>query len=153
MKRGRYFTQVPQRAIEDGVISDLAFRVYALLLSFDWQRNGVVWPAQETLATTLGRKPRSVRNALRELEFAGYITSRKRGRGQSNAYVLLVQVDRHDRASLDRQDRAAEVDASKKTKEKTNEGSYVRGDLQRCRFASKGGATAEVVPLRRASAR
>jgi DNA-binding transcriptional ArsR family regulator len=156
MSDANRFAQVDELAICDGVITDRAFRVYCLLLSYDWKvrgrRKGFVFPSQETMAERLGRTDRTVRDALKELEEAGYIASRRRGQGQSKEYVLLALPDRQDSSGLDRRepsgpdrrDPSSEADEGRQT----NSTPSVGGNHQRSGPSNDGAAHATVVPLR-----
>jgi len=85
------FVQVPQSIIKANDISDPAKIAYTLLLGYLWQ-NQSCFPGQQRLCEDWNKSERAVRNALKELEAAGYLEITKKGFGQVNHYRLFVTV-------------------------------------------------------------
>lgn len=63
-----HFAMVPEWIIDAEVVSDQAFRVYAVMQRYANSASGEVFPAVGTLAERLHRSDRSIQRALRELE-------------------------------------------------------------------------------------
>lgn len=82
------FTVVPNVVLLDETLLALAVRLYALLAYYA-RLNEEAWPGQELLVRQANASERSVRGALRQLEKAGLLRTRQRGRGRTNAYILL----------------------------------------------------------------
>jgi hypothetical protein len=83
--------------MEAGKISDRAFALYTVLLSYHNRTRGddYVWPTRKTLATKLGlKKPDAVDKPLKELQDAGLILSEQRrssdGGQTSSKHKLLL---------------------------------------------------------------
>lgn len=81
------FTAVPNWLLGLPRLSDGAFRLYILLLSYAWQHDRC-FPSQSLLAAQMGVRPDAVGRRMRELEGAGLVESRRRGQGQTNLYIL-----------------------------------------------------------------
>lgn len=85
------FTQVPNVILRDEKLSLGAKMVYAMLLSYAWQKDSC-FPGQERLAQDIGICKRSVVSFMRELTKAGYVEKRRRGLGKTNLYIVHCQV-------------------------------------------------------------
>lgn len=74
----RFLDEWRQALMRDDAISNAAFRAgYALSLRVDWLTfEG--FPSQETIAADIGATDRTVREAFKVLEAAGYITAKRR---------------------------------------------------------------------------
>lgn len=84
---GVIFGKVPLWLITSDC-SDGAVRLFAYFKArFGGFKLGI-FPAQQTIATDLGIKIRSVQNRLRELERVGALKSTKRGQNKTNLYEL-----------------------------------------------------------------
>jgi hypothetical protein len=80
------FAQVLKSLVKDATISGMAFRVYVNLLLYAGTK-GICWPSQELLATEAGVSVRQLREYLKELEDAGWITI-QRQRNKPSIYRL-----------------------------------------------------------------
>lgn len=85
----RGFTMIPNIVLASDALGVYAFRVYSLLLYFARQ-DDACWPGQAGMAKLSKCSDRQVRESLRELEAAGLVRTRRRGRGETNVYILLV---------------------------------------------------------------
>lgn len=81
------FTQVPNAVLLDTNLSTNARFAYMGLMYFARQ-DETAFPGQDTFAAKFGLSERSFRNARKELEEAGLLERRQRGRGQTNVYLL-----------------------------------------------------------------
>ncbi|MBB3998626.1 helix-turn-helix domain-containing protein [Aureimonas pseudogalii] len=94
-------------------VSPRAFAVgFVLVETFLFRGNEECWSSQDTIGRLANASPRTVRDALRELEDAGFLTHRRGGKGHANRYIPHF-VDRQDLAdqnsgenAFDRQDLA-----------------------------------------------
>jgi len=82
------WTTIPN-VILDLDISPVAFRVYVLFLRYAYLPDDK-WPGQDEFAKQIPCSERTLREALRELETAGLLETRRRGLGKTNSYVLLA---------------------------------------------------------------
>lgn len=98
------FVQMPIVLVLDREMSGSAKVVYGLLLWYEWR--GIGFPGQEAMAEHLGRSVRSVRNDLKELIDAGYLTVEQHGLGRPNTYIIESLQDRPEPIFPDRQDLA-----------------------------------------------
>lgn len=99
------FSALPHAVLFDNELSRDARLLYAMLQSHWWQ-GGECWASHATLAAQIGCKERMLRYYLRELIAAGYVTERRRGRGQAKAYAPSqaardCQLKRQGRAGSD----------------------------------------------------
>ena len=78
------FVLLPRTLLHAPGLSRDAKLLYAVLLSYAWQR-GRCFPGYERLQHDLGCGVNQVTKYLRELEGAGLVTRRKRGPGQDHA--------------------------------------------------------------------
>lgn len=94
-----YFIQIPQTILKDTKLSNGAFRLYCILLSYCRQRP-TAWPGQDTLASDLGVKSvRQVQNLLSELRFIGLIDWQQNGQASNRYHVFKAPLKQ--RASAD----------------------------------------------------
>lgn len=91
--QGRY-SALPH-AVLFSDLSDGAIRLYAVLQSHWWGESGECTALHATLAAESGKRERTVRALLSELEGKGFIVSRRAGRGQSKAYRAADQSGRN----------------------------------------------------------
>jgi hypothetical protein len=122
----RGFTQVPNVIVDSDILSVYAHRVYTLLLYYARQ-DDACWPGQEGLALRAKCSERQVREAIRDLEGAGLVRTRRRGQGKTNVYILLVPrtargsalglAGSEAGAGQDRSEVPKEVEAEKQTQE------------------------------------
>ena len=98
------FVQMPIVLVLDPEVSGSAKVVYGLLLWYEWR--GMGFPGQNAMAEHLGRSVRSVRNDLKELIDAGYLTVQQHGLGRPNTYIIESLQDRPEPIFPDRQDLA-----------------------------------------------
>jgi len=86
MKNG--FTQTPNAVIRSGKkITDAEFRLYCVLLSFDF-RKGFVFPSRETLGKHMGASRAKIDRVKSSLEKKGGFRKKRRGLGITNLYFL-----------------------------------------------------------------
>ena len=91
------FTQIPNEVLRDPNLSAQAKTVYAVLLSYAWQKT-TCFPGHELLCHDTGIKSdRTLRNYLAELRDYGLVTWVQRGLGKSNIYTLHHTVDKSRR--------------------------------------------------------
>ena len=82
------FTQIPNAILRCSGLSAGSRLLYAILLSYAWQ-DGECFPGQERLADDLGFKStRGIRKLLAELKDTGLIRVTRRGKMQTNVYVI-----------------------------------------------------------------
>src|SRR5215204_7571391 len=81
------FVLLPRTLLHAPGLSRDAKLLYAVLLSYAWQR-GSCFPGAERLQHDLGCGVNQVTKYLRELEGAGLVTRRKRGQGKTTRYTL-----------------------------------------------------------------
>lgn len=81
------FTSVPNCVLLDTDLSTNARFAY-IGLSYFARQDDEAFPGQERFEKKLGLSERSFRNARRELEDAGLLETRRRGRGKTNIYIL-----------------------------------------------------------------
>lgn len=103
------FTSVPNCVLLDTDLSTNARFAY-IGLSYFARQDDEAFPGQEKFEEKLGLSERSFRNARRELEEAGLLETRRRGRGQTNIYILVEP----------RYSRAAKVAAQNESKPANN---------------------------------
>lgn len=82
------FVKLPKLILRATNLSRDAKLLYALLLDYAWQEERC-FPGHARLAADLQATDRSVRTWMKELITGGYISQRRRGRGQTNVYTLL----------------------------------------------------------------
>ena len=82
---GYYFSKIPKTMIRS--LSARALQVYAVLGDYRNQKLAYAWPSQKTIADDIGCSDRTVRDAIRELVDAGYVTV-VRVEGDSSHYYL-----------------------------------------------------------------
>lgn len=107
----RGFTAAWNEVIFDEALSLPARMLYLHLSHYGWSE---AEPDQDEIAGPLGLKTRQLREYVRELEDAGLVESRRRGRGLPNRYVVRSpepSTDRRSTADLDRRSTAAESGA------------------------------------------
>jgi len=80
-------------------VSDGAAMTYLALEFYAWD-DGAATASQDTLAAFRGCKPRAIRNHLTELEDAGFVEVKRRGRCQSNLIVLPDRTEEEHLAFL-----------------------------------------------------
>ncbi len=85
------FTQVPNVILKSTDLSVGAKLMYALLLSYAWQKESC-FPGQETLATDMGVSKRSVVTFIKELDRSGFLSVKRQGLGKVNIYTLHAKV-------------------------------------------------------------
>lgn len=82
------YTLIPNYLL-DLKISTTAKVLYALLLSYCWNKN-FCFPGQEEVAKRLNINERAIRRNLQELQEAGLIKVTRRGLGKTNKYILYA---------------------------------------------------------------
>jgi hypothetical protein len=82
------FAAIPHVLATDPHLSDGAYRLYGLLLSFSRQEQ-VTWVGQDRLATSLRVSVDTVQRRVKELETAGLVSISRRGRGLTNMINIL----------------------------------------------------------------
>jgi hypothetical protein len=104
-----YFIQIPQTILKDSGLSDGAFRLYCVLLTYCRQKL-TAWPGQETLAEDMGRSVRQVRTLLSQLKDIGLVDWQQNGHSSNRYHVFKAPLrsrftsDRKDSSGLDRKD-------------------------------------------------
>jgi hypothetical protein len=83
------FARLPLRVLTNKELSAWARLLYPLLLNYHSEEHGC-FPGQERLAADLGVSVDTIGRALNELVTARLIAKKRRGRGHTNAYVLLL---------------------------------------------------------------
>jgi DNA-binding transcriptional ArsR family regulator len=78
-KRTGQFSRLPAAAVADPNVSHAALRVLAALGVYV-DRDGVCWPATNTLAGLLGVSRAAVQKQIRSLERQGYVTTTRQRR-------------------------------------------------------------------------
>jgi hypothetical protein len=104
----------PNVVLRDHSLSPHARLLYALLVDYA-RRDEAWWPGQPKLASYLSVQERQLRRYTSELELAQLVETRRRGQGQTNAYILLdlpvrsalTGQERSDIAGLERSDMTA----------------------------------------------
>jgi hypothetical protein len=135
------FTSVPNCILLDTELSTNARFAY-IGLSYFARQDDEAFPGQGKFEEKLGQSERSFRNARRELEKAGLLETRRRGRGQTNIYILIEPkygqaakvASQNDfkpanPADLDRQNMPEH--SKKKQVKKTQETDSVSADVQK----------------------
>lgn len=84
------FSQLPDALFSDTVLSFKARCLYAVMFGFAWSPQRTMFAGQRTLAERLGASERSVRRGMVELRDRGWLTSRRRGPGQTMFHKLWV---------------------------------------------------------------
>lgn len=84
------WTSVPLAALEDGGLSDSAFRVLAALWSHGSPQKHTVFPGVERLAEMTGKSVRQVRRLIHDLEQRGWVTITPAS-GKVNQYRLYLE--------------------------------------------------------------
>lgn len=74
-----------QRAVRDSASLGATAKLVGLTLSTWMDARGVCYPSEATIARAVGRSESTVRRALRELERAGFLVTRRR-KNASNRY-------------------------------------------------------------------
>jgi DNA-binding MarR family transcriptional regulator len=89
-----------RRASQDARLTPAAFRVaYALIGYVDWKTLGGAFPEQATIAANVHLAERTVRDSLKSLEAAGYISSQRRY-NKSNIYSIITNAEPEKFAGL-----------------------------------------------------
>jgi hypothetical protein len=101
---GFWFVQVPIALVRNSELSHTALRVYAALASYA-NSEKTAWPGQARLATDIGVSERTIRFRLKELEDAGHIVIKRRGRRKTNLYFLPGLPDRKHTSGANNGDR------------------------------------------------
>jgi biotin operon repressor len=79
------FAQVSKAVILDNSLRHSEFRLYSLLRSWAWQKDGdKTWVGQDRLAAEMGCSVKTVQRGIEKLEARGYITVRRRGKRVTN---------------------------------------------------------------------
>lgn len=86
------FVQVDDWVLFDKILSDGAFRTYAVLKRMT-MNNASCWYSQEKIQRARGLKDRAIRNHLTELEKEGLVLVRHGGIGEVNEYFLAEMDD------------------------------------------------------------
>lgn len=81
------YTVIPNLILRNTALSPGAKLAYVMLLSYAWQDESC-FPGQATLARDMGASERYVRNALKELAEAQFITIEQRGLNRTNRYII-----------------------------------------------------------------
>jgi hypothetical protein len=81
-----FFAQVPDTLVRDTSVSAMGFRIYVALMLRAGNK-GHCWPSQELIASEVGLQVRQLREHLKDLEDAGWITIQRR-RNKSSIYRL-----------------------------------------------------------------
>lgn len=81
------YTVIPNLILRNTALSPGAKLAYVMLLSYAWQDESC-FPGQTTLARDMGVSERYVRNALKELAEACFITIEQRGLNRTNRYII-----------------------------------------------------------------
>jgi Helix-turn-helix domain len=84
---GGGFVLLPRTLLHAAGLSRDAKLLYAVLLSYAWQR-GSCFPGAERLQADLGCGKNQVTRYLQELEHAGLLSRRRRGQGKTTVYTL-----------------------------------------------------------------
>jgi hypothetical protein len=87
------FTAIPNRVLENNILSLGARMTYGMLLKYAWQKD-FCFPAQQQLASDLGITDRSVRSYLKELRDARLVDWKQMGLNRPNRYFILKLPDR-----------------------------------------------------------
>jgi DNA-binding MarR family transcriptional regulator len=77
-------------AAKRGDISDFDYRVVVALTNYPSAIRGICWPGIGVLADQLGRCDRAVRNSIKRLSNAGFVSVRRRGH-RSNVYTFMYE--------------------------------------------------------------
>jgi Mn-dependent DtxR family transcriptional regulator len=89
-KKGEKVLKVLREFVLNRRLSHVAFRVYLELLKFLHKGSFTCYPAEKTLAGTVGVTTRSVRRALATLEEIGYVKRIRKGR--ANVYEFPTEI-------------------------------------------------------------
>jgi hypothetical protein len=81
-----FFAQVPGSLVRDTSVSAMAFRIYVALMLRAGSK-GHCWPSQELIASEVGLQVRQLREHLKQLEEAEWITIQRR-RNKPSIYRL-----------------------------------------------------------------
>lgn len=115
----RGWTQLPNAVLFNENLSAAAVRFYAALVHYAGQK-AECWPGQERLAESLGVSERTIRALRGELEAEGLLRTRRRGRGLTNLYVLLIpSSDRQPASGLERQPASGPIEQQEPVNKKT----------------------------------
>lgn len=88
---GKKFRWLEQVAA-DGKLPPLALRLCIRLCPcFNLDYDGAAWPAQETLAATLGARREAINRTVSILVACGHLESTRRGRDKSNVYRMVLK--------------------------------------------------------------
>ena len=83
-----------QDALRDHRLTRLDQTVFGMILDSSNAKHGGAWPSQETLANAAGvNSSRNIRRAIGRLQSCGYLSSRRRGRGNTNLYSPIFHAD------------------------------------------------------------
>jgi len=85
------FTQIPNGIIRDVSLSNCLFRTYVALRAYAYGENKS-FPAQQTVADSLGKRRETINRHVSELERKGYIKKRRRGYSLSNEYDFCDEI-------------------------------------------------------------
>lgn len=101
---GLKYSQLPKWVHESGAwsrMTDRGLRIYGVLLFYMNSESGTCWPSEATLAKTAGRSERWVRDALRDLEAAGWIKIVREGRGNIYHIARINPEHRQEPAGIE----------------------------------------------------
>lgn len=79
------FTPTPNAVLRDPRLTGNAKTLYALLLDAGWRGEE---PELPELGAMLGGGKKTAMSAMKELTDTGYVTSKRRGQGKTNAYLI-----------------------------------------------------------------
>lgn len=82
--RGGY-TAMPNLVLRNGSLSGNAKTLYALLMDALWREDE---PELDELGAQLGGGKKTAQSAIKELVDVGLVTSKRRGQGKTNAYIV-----------------------------------------------------------------
>jgi len=94
------FTQIPNCVLKDTDITYQARILYAILLSYAWQKESCN-PTQEKIANDLGVSVRTIRTLLNELRDKGLISWKKVSMGGHNTYLIRSLAERYTESDGD----------------------------------------------------
>jgi predicted transcriptional regulator len=110
-----YFVQIPQTILKDTDLTNGAFRLYCILLSY-CRRPGKneTWPGQDTLSTDLGTSVKQIQRLLQELKEIGLVDWRQNGQSSNRYHVFKAPLkQRYSEAKSSDATKMSLLDATK----------------------------------------
>lgn len=83
-------------ALSEHIHLPLASRAVLVHLSAYMDSDGEAWPSQELMAKRLGVSDRTIRRHLRDLEEAGYVTTKQLSSSRNNLYQVHFEAIKKD---------------------------------------------------------